>query len=472
MVFKLWRERRSNKQLATSQASLIDGLPASSKWSKLRRVFLIKALLICAFCSNSAASLFEDIRLHKLSNGIRVVLDAIQSRITAIAICVRAGSRNELEGARGAAHMVEHLLFLRMGFGIRSEKIGKIFPAEANAETSFDYTAFYCVISCENTLEALKLMFNAISSGEFDRKSVELEREIIGFELVHYGEEPIKLAKMLSQWLLFRSHPYGYPLGIFGKGFPQLAPEQIRSFYEANYLPENISIIVSGRFEEQSLLNELEATFGTLKSPTTRIASNYVAPILAPKAVEPLVFELDKPFNAISMSFCAPGAIEPELFIATEVLTTYIGDPNFGVLAKNFEKKGELAPIDFNVSFVPGRTKSLLSISLLIRDAKFGEVEGAVLKLLNSIRENAISEAELFRCKNMTELRFRQRCNNVLGRAKVLAEAEGIASHEFAQKYPRILKSLGSGQLLIAAKRIFNRDSYAVAVVRPKGVNE
>lgn len=435
----------------------------------MRCAHLASALLTFAECGIALALLFEDVRFHQLANGVRVILDIVpQSDLTAIGVCVRAGSKDEPEDAQGVAHLVEHLIFKRAGMnGGSGTQLGALCMV-ANAETSFDYTAFYCALHRDMLYKVPKLMCSAIFSPEFDQSSLELEKKIIKLELAQRSEDPLELARTLSQWLLFRSHPYAHPFSDSVWNAERLTLSKVLQFHRANYLPQNITVICSGSFDELAVLREIMGTFGAFNPPLVKFTS---PPTLRDTTRVPensLIFGIEMPFNAVSMSFLAPGASEPEAFVAGEVIANCIGDPNVGELARFLAKYPKIPVTRFSVSFAPRRNQSALSINLLLREGKHSEVERAVLDLLNSFKKNGISGDELLKFKRLTELRFRKRCSDVLGRVKVLAEAEGIGTYKIATNYINFIENLSNEQFLGILRRIFSPNGYAVAAICQK----
>lgn len=439
-----------------------------TEWSKVGCVCLALALFTILAQAAPAASPFEDVRFHQLANGIRIVLDIVpQTELAAVAVCVRTGSKDEPEDARGVAHLVEHLIFKKIGVnGDLGARVGSLCMV-ANAETSFDYTAFYCVLRRDMLYRAVELLCSAIFSPKFENSLVESEKKVIKLELAQHSEDPLDLAKALSQWLLFRSHPYAHPFGDGASNVEHLTLNKALQFYMANYTPQNMTVICSGRFDEQTILKAIGKTFGAFNSPPAKSAFLATQGINAIKE-KSVVWGVEMPFNAISMSFLAPGASEPESFVAGEIIANCIGDPAIGELAKFLKKYPKIPVARFRVSFAPRRSKSALSISLLLRDKSFGEVESSVLDLLNSFKKNGVGNDELVKFKRLAELRFRKRCGDVLGRVRVLAEAEGVGTYEIATNYINFVGNLGREQILGVARSIFNPNNYAVVAIRQK----
>ena len=98
-----------------------------------------------------------------LDNGLQIVVVPLNNKSGVIEtnIFYKVGSRNEVMGKSGIAHMLEHLSFkstdkLKAG---EFDEIVKGFGGVNNASTSFDYTRYFIKSSVENLDKSLELFF-------------------------------------------------------------------------------------------------------------------------------------------------------------------------------------------------------------------------------------------------------------------------------------------------------------------------
>lgn len=428
---------------------------------------VLQLILVCIASLHGASDIFNDVRLKILPNGLRVILDcAPASGLTAIVICVRSGSRDEPADAHGIAHLVEHLVFRRAQpsdtVQVQVESLGGII----NAETSYDYTSFYAVVPSKYATRAIYLLHTALSTIALDTRTVEREKHVVKLELMQRSEDPLKLVKMLSQQALFGSHPYGHPVGGIEAFVGRLRASQARIFYREHYVVSNMSIICSGAFDVQSIMEAIRNSFGKLP-----ISSKPTHPKGIPKRHQsppPVMAELMKPFYAISLSFAGPGAEAPKELATMDIIATHLGDGPTAVLLRKLMASSDLPIVTFVVAFTPRVLESVLSINVLLSEPCFSDIEAKVLELVNALHEARMSEERLLQCRQLTELRFRQRANTPLGRARLLAEAEALGTYRFAQRYTDWLRSVTPADIAHVAGRYFRPENYAVALIRPK----
>ena len=111
-----------------------------------------------------------------LKNGLQIVVIPLKNSTNVISTDVfyKVGSRNEVMGKTGIAHMLEHMNFkstkkLKAGeFDKEVKSIGGV----NNASTSFDYTHYYIKSSTDNLGKSLELYAELMQNLKLkDRKS-------------------------------------------------------------------------------------------------------------------------------------------------------------------------------------------------------------------------------------------------------------------------------------------------------------
>jgi zinc protease len=96
-----------------------------------------------------------DVRRHRLSNGLRVVLAPDRSApVVAIAVYYDVGWRSEPEGRTGFAHLFEHLMFQGSASLDKMEHAHYVMSSGGtlNGSTRLDYTNYFEVLP-SNALE-------------------------------------------------------------------------------------------------------------------------------------------------------------------------------------------------------------------------------------------------------------------------------------------------------------------------------
>ncbi|MCL1842443.1 MAG: insulinase family protein [Defluviitaleaceae bacterium] len=209
------------------------------------------------------------IQVHELSNGLRVVMEAIPFvRSVSFGVWVRTGSRNETPEISGISHFVEHMLF--KGTDKRSAAdIADTMDAvggQLNAFTSKEYTCYFTRTLDTHFDVALDVLSDMFFNSKLEQSEINKESNVILEEIGMYEDTPEDLAVDLLQ---FKSFP-GNPLGMSILGTPQtvesFTTEDFRQFIKRRYSPKNVVIAVAGNINEAEVLQKISAAFGQYKS--------------------------------------------------------------------------------------------------------------------------------------------------------------------------------------------------------------
>ena len=110
-----------------------------------------------------------------LPGGVRVITESVPGlRSTAIGMWLGVGSRDEAPGQEGSTHFLEHLLF--KGTATRdAHDIAEAFDmigGESNAATSKEHTSYYARVLAPDSLGALDVLADMVTSSVLDPSEV------------------------------------------------------------------------------------------------------------------------------------------------------------------------------------------------------------------------------------------------------------------------------------------------------------
>ena len=134
----------------------------------------------------------EDIHIHTLSNGIRLVHLNERSDVAYLGFVVGTGTRDENDSEQGMAHLVEHMLFKgtahRKAWHIlnRLDSVG----GELNAYTTKEETYVYATVLKNDFERAVELMSDILFHSTFPESELEKEVEVVLDEINSYEDSP------------------------------------------------------------------------------------------------------------------------------------------------------------------------------------------------------------------------------------------------------------------------------------------
>ena len=133
------------------------------------------------------------VRVSRLSNGMRVLTDAMDTVETAsIGVWVGVGTRHEPKEINGVAHVLEHMAFKgterrsALAIAREIENVG----GHVNAYTSREQTAYYAKVMAGDTPLALDILADILQHSVFDATELERERQVILQELGQSEDTP------------------------------------------------------------------------------------------------------------------------------------------------------------------------------------------------------------------------------------------------------------------------------------------
>ena len=131
---------------------------------------------------NSLPKYYEKV----LENGLKIVAIPLDngSNVISTDIFYNVGSRDEIMGKSGIAHMLEHLNFkstknLKAG---EFDTIVKGFGGINNASTGFDYTHYYIKSSTKNMSKSLELYADLMENLTLKDEEFQTERNVVAEE--------------------------------------------------------------------------------------------------------------------------------------------------------------------------------------------------------------------------------------------------------------------------------------------------
>ncbi|HHD80353.1 MAG TPA: insulinase family protein, partial [Campylobacterales bacterium] len=206
-----------------------------------------------------------------LDNGLEVVAIPMHNNANVITtdIYYKVGSRNEVMGKSGIAHMLEHMNFkstknLKAG---EFDKIVKSKGAVNNASTGFDYTQYFITSSSDNLPTSMKLFAELMENLNLKDEEFQVERNVVAEERrVRTDNPPMGYLYFRLFNTHFVAHPYHWtPIG-FMHDIQSWSIDDIREFHHKYYQPNNAVLIVSGDIDKKSVFDEAQKSFGHIKN--------------------------------------------------------------------------------------------------------------------------------------------------------------------------------------------------------------
>ena len=178
----------------------------------------------------------------------------------------RVGSRNEIPGATGISHWVEHMLFKgtpQIPKGEMDRLIARN-GGSFNGFTSQDYTAYFETLPADRIELGLQIESDRMVNSLFDTDEVDSERTVIISEREGHENDPewwLSEALMASA---FQVHPYRHEVIGWKSDLRAITREDLFNHYQTYYMPNNAILVLVGDFETGALMHKVQGYFGDL----------------------------------------------------------------------------------------------------------------------------------------------------------------------------------------------------------------
>ncbi|WP_184351645.1 M16 family metallopeptidase [Streptomyces olivoverticillatus] len=208
---------------------------------------------------------------HRLANGLRVVLSEDHlTPVAAVCLWYDVGSRHEVKGRTGLAHLFEHLMFQGSAQvkGNGHFELVQNAGGSLNGTTSFERTNYFETMPTHQVELALWLEADRMGSllTALDDESMENQRDVVKnerrqrYDNVPYGTAFEKLTAMAYP----DGHPYHHtPIGSMAD-LDAASLEDARAFFRTYYAPGNAVLSVVGDIDPEQTLAWIEKYFGSI----------------------------------------------------------------------------------------------------------------------------------------------------------------------------------------------------------------
>ena len=398
---------------------------------------LIKTALISLVLTSSIASAklpkdvkkitsVEGITEYQLKNGLQVLLfpDKSQETIT-VNITYRVGSKHENYGETGMAHLLEHLVFKGTPKHKDIPKELTDHGAEPNGTTWTDRTNYFETFSAtdENLNWALDLEADRMINSFIAKKDLDSEMTVVRNELENGENSPFRVLLQRMMAVSFDWHNYGKSTIGARSDLENVDIKNLQDFYRKYYQPDNATLVVAGKIEEDKVIKLVHKYFAKIKRPKREIQALYTSDPIQDGERQVTVRRPGDIQMLAAMYHIPAGAHEDYASVA--ILTQILADSQTGRLHGSVVKK-ELAASTFGFPFQWAEPGIVTFVAEVAKDKDIQPTQQSFLQTLEDIKENPISKEEVEQAKAKLIKRFELGFNSSERIAKNLSEWVGM----------------------------------------------
>ncbi len=430
--------------------------------------YLLLASLL--FFSSSPAQA-RTLQTRTLDNGLKVILvEEHKAPVVTIQVWYRAGSRNEVTGRTGLAHLTEHMMFKgtpKYGKGEFSRLVAKAGGTE-NAFTGKDYTAYFENLSADQVGLALNLEADRMTNLLLDTKEFQLEREVVKEERrLRTDDDPQSLVVEYLYATAFLVHPYHAPIIGWMTDLNSLERNDVTAFYKRFYSPANAILVIAGDIDPKKLLPKILQTFG-------KVPKGFPAPpfhIAEPEqnGVRRFVIKKEAQLPFVFSGYPVPNFSHPDNY-ALGVLANILFSGKSSRLYRSLVYEKKLA-LDIGGEY-PNLSASpdLFYLYGVPQPGKTAdELETSLVAEIEKLKTEPVTDRELQKAKNQIEAGFIMGQDSNFYQAMQIGMAEAVgAGYSYQESYIENIKKVTKEDLMRAAGIYLIEDHRTVGTLLPQ----
>jgi len=419
----------------------------------------------------SASFRKEDIKVHKLDNGLKILL-LEDHTIPNIALYTyfRVGSRNERPGLTGVSHFIEHMMFngspkVPPGeFDRRMEFAG----GANNASTGNDRTGYTDWFPAAALEEMLVMEADRMQDATFEEKVLESERQVVASERrmgVDNDNDAILAENVQATAIM--AHPYHWDVIGWMSDIQGWRRDEIIAYYKTFYAPNNAVLILVGDFAEAKALDLIKKYFAPIPAgPPAPAVVTVEPPQMGTKRV---FIKRDAQVPSFQVVWHAPGVREPEFF-PMSVLSHVLLRGQSSRLYRRLVREEQLATSVFGGQ---GETIDPFLFTVYVKpkpDADLARIEAVIEEELARVKKDGLTDSEIQKVLNAVRSDFYSGLQTIAGKASQLAETEmTYGSFEKLFTVMDDYAAVKNTQIIEAANKYFTENNKTVGTLVPEG---
>ena len=341
------------------------------------------------------------IKYKKFSNGMKLVYQKNNKKITLMDIFIKVGSVNEPKELAGVAHFIEHMVFKGTKRLKNSEIISQVFDsigAYINAHTLLEYT--YYSVKCDSDYAKLCLdtLLDMILHSIFDKKEIAKEKHVVIEEITTIKDNPSNLIGELSYESLFTGSNLSNSIGGTPEVILKYNYTKILEFYKHFYRAENLVISVCSNLSFTKICGLIQKQ--NIKNRAIKKLTAFVPQMTITLPKEQIILhqkKLEKTYIAVGFRVC--GTNHPDYYALDLLKIILTGNMSSLLFVELREKNGLTYSvyIDFDTHTTIG---NFIIVTNVDKDKIFNNYkkQGAldvIMETLTNLKKTGVNDEQI-----------------------------------------------------------------------------
>lgn len=414
----------------------------------------------------AAATLTANVKKTVLENGLTILTKEVRSApVVTVQVWYKIGSRDEAPGVNGIAHQLEHMLF--KGTKDRPVQFGRLFAAlgsNFNAFTSYDQTAYFGTVEKNKLSSLLTLEADRMQNSTIDTEKLTGEKRVVISELQGYENSPSYRLDRAVKRAAFPNTPYGLTVGGTKADVEKFTVEQVRSYYDSYYAPNNATLVVVGDFDTASLMSKVQETFG--KVPRRELKVAQPATTAATPPTRRITLKEPGSTQIASEVYPLPQATDPDV-PAIDVMNYILTEGRSSRMYQSIVETGIATSIDGGAANLAAG--GWYEISSIVEVGKsVPKLEAAIATEIKLLQTKGVTSGEISRAKAQLKAGYLLGNRDINSQARQLGNDQTTTGdYQFTDKYLAGVERVTAADVQRVAKKYLQADLKTVGNFEP-----
>ena len=371
---------------------------------------LVSAALVCGLIaatglSQSAKRTRINYKDTTLSNGLRVItVEDHTAPVVSLCVTYNVGSRNEVKGRTGFAHLFEHMMFKgseNVGSGEHFILISNT-GGQMDGTTTEDRTNYYEEVPANQIDLVLFLESDRMKGLDITQANLDNQRNAVQEERrLRVDNQPYGLSQEKMQDLLYDNFAYKHSTIGSMEDLNAASVDDVKAFFKMYYAPNNAVLALVGDFDTRAALGKIKSYFETIPREPNPPSVDMTEPEQTGERTLNLEDKLARVAQIDIAYKAAPGNTAD--FYALQVLSASLQNGQSSRLYQSLVKDKQMAQqVNGFVDEKRGEG-ALYTIALVNAGKKVEDVEAAIQAEVERLKTEPIADWELAKAKNFTK---------------------------------------------------------------------
>ncbi|KAA6225359.1 MULTISPECIES: M16 family metallopeptidase [unclassified Campylobacter] len=388
------------------------------------------------------------------------------SDVISVDIFYKVGSRNEVMGKSGIAHMLEHLNFkstknLKAG---EFDETVKGFGGVDNASTGFDYTHYFIKCAKKNLDKALFLFAELMQNLSLKDEEFQPERNVV-LEERRWRTDNNPLGylyfRLFNNAFLYHSYHWT-PIGFY-KDIENWSIDDIKDFHSTFYQPKNAILLVSGDIDSEEVFKSAKKHFEHIKNTKKIPKIHYKEP--KQDGAKRLIIKKSSDTQLLALAYKIPNFKHKDM-VSLKALSELLSSGKSALMNEILIDKLNL--INDYYAFANDSIDENLFIFICVcnKNIKAEVVEKELLKIIENLKLGKISKKQLQKIKNNVKSDFVFSLNTASAVSNIYGSYLAKGDLNPLLNFENNIENLSIDDLKFCAKKYFNEENSTTLILR------